>query len=207
MFAGKDRGQYSPLANDVCDIVNALTICDIIDDYLTHASCIKPPFDSIFAVLIDKIDMNRDIKFIAVHCTASTQKTSVATLLNEFKARGWKQPGYHYVVCPDGKVEQLLREESTSNGVKGFNSISINVAYIGGVTMENGKLKAVDNRTDAQKASLIKLLKELRGRYPKATIQGHRDFSPDTNGNGIIDPWERIKECPCFDAKIEYKDI
>ena len=73
--------------------------------------------------------------------------------------------------------------------------------------MENGKLKGVDNRTDAQKASLISLLKELKGRYPKAVIQGHRDFSPDTNGNGIIDPWERIKECPCFDAKIEYKDI
>ena len=91
-----------------------------------------------------------------------------------------------------------------SNGVQGYNSTSINVAYIGGI---DSKGKAVDNRTDAQKASLIKLLKELRDRYPKAQILGHRDISPDTNHNGKIDSWERIKECPCFDAMIEYKGI
>lgn len=91
-----------------------------------------------------------------------------------------------------------------SNGVQGYNSTSINVAYIGGI---DSKGKAVDNRTDAQKASLKKLLKELRGRYPKAQILGHRDISPDTNHNGKVDSWERIKECPCFDAMIEYKGI
>ena len=29
---------------------------------------------------------------------------------------------------------------------------------------------------------------------------GHRDLSPDLNGNGEIEPEEWIKECPCFDA-------
>ena len=58
--------------------------------------------------------------------------------------------------------------------------------------------KATDNRTDAQKASLVKLLKELRCRYPNAQILGHRDISPDTNHNGKVDSWERIKECPCL---------
>jgi hypothetical protein len=28
-------------------------------------------------------------------------------------------------------------------------------------------------------------------------------LSPDTNYNGIVDPWERIKECPCFEVKAE----
>ncbi|MBP9617825.1 MAG: N-acetylmuramoyl-L-alanine amidase, partial [Bacteroides sp.] len=23
------------------------------------------------------------------------------------------------------------------------------------------------------------------------------------NYNGIVDPWERIKECPCFEVKAE----
>jgi hypothetical protein len=47
----------------------------------------------------------------------------------------------------------------------------------------------------------------INGKYPKAIIMGHRDTSKDTNHNGIIDPWERIKECPCFDAMVEYKDL
>jgi N-acetylmuramoyl-L-alanine amidase len=48
---------------------------------------------------------------------------------------------------------------------------------------------------------------DLRKLYPKARISGHRDFSPDLNHNGIVEPSEWIKQCPCFDAKEEYKRI
>ena len=58
-----------------------------------------------------------------------------------------------------------------------------------------------------QSWSVDALLKELRNRYPEAKIMGHRDISPDKNHNGVVDPWERIKECPCFDAIPEYADI
>ena len=146
----------------------------------------------------------RSIKRIFVHCTAGSQKQTVADLLAEFKRKGWRNPGYHVVITPDGECHQLLDYEKVSNGVKGYNSTSINVAYMGGI---DSKLNPVDNRTDEQKQSLVRLLKELKGRYPKAQILGHRDISPDTNHNGIVDPWERIKECPCFDAKEEYKDL
>lgn len=149
----------------------------------------------------------RNIKYIAVHCTAGSQRTTIPDLLAVFKARGFKAPGYHYVISADGVIHQLLGEDQVSNGVKGFNSVSINVAYIGGVISQEGVLKSVDNRTPEQKASLRKLLEALKQRYPQAVIQGHRDFSPDTNGNGVVDPWERIKDCPCFDAKVEYADI
>lgn len=146
----------------------------------------------------------RNIKYIAVHCTAGSQRQTVSDLMAEFRRKGWVYPGYHYVVSPDGKIMQLLDEDKVSNGVKGFNSVSVNVAYIGGIDA-NGK--GIDNRTDAQKKALRRLLANLKRKYPEAVIQGHRDFSPDTNGNGIVDPWERIKECPCFDAKKEYSDI
>lgn len=146
----------------------------------------------------------RKIKRIFIHCTAGSQKQTVADLRAEFKRKGWKNPGYHYVISPDGAITQLLDEQQVSNGVKGYNQTSINVAYVGGI---DSKGNAVDNRTEAQKASLKKLLKELRDRYPKAQILGHRDISPDTNHNGKVDSWERIKECPCFDAMIEYKGI
>lgn len=149
----------------------------------------------------------RSIKHIVVHCTASSQKTTIKTLLGFFKARGWRMPGYHYAITTDGAIHQLLDEACIANGVKGHNAHSIHVAYIGGVEMREGKLVSVDNRTPEQKDSLLVLLSELKARYPEAIIQGHRDFSPDINGNGIVDRWERIKDCPCFDAKIEYKDL
>lgn len=146
----------------------------------------------------------RNIQYIAVHCTASHQSQTIEGLKQEFKRKGWVNPGYHYVISPDGKITQLLDEENVSNGVKGFNSVSINVAYIGGIDV-NGK--PIDNRTDAQKASLRSLLKMLHKKYPAAVIQGHRDFSPDLNKDGKITPNEWMKSCPCFNAKEEYSNL
>lgn len=146
----------------------------------------------------------RKIERIFVHCTASHQTASVNDIKNEFKRKGWKNPGYHYIVDPGGAIHQLLDDDKVSNGVRGYNQTSINVAYIGGIDAEG---KAMDNRTGPQKKALAKLLRLLRSRYPDAVILGHRDISPDTNGNGTVDPWERIKECPCFDAKTEYAGL
>lgn len=146
----------------------------------------------------------RDIKYIAVHCTAGSQKTSIAALIATWHKRGWKKPGYHYVVTSGGHIEKLLDESQPSNGVKGYNAVTVNVAYIGGIDSSG---KPVDNRTPEQKAALCFLLEQLKAKYPKAVIQGHRDFSPDSNGDGEISEDEFIKYCPCFDAKDEYKNL
>lgn len=143
----------------------------------------------------------RNIKYIFVHCTASQQTATVQQILKEFTQRGWRIPGYHYIVDPKGMLTQLVAEDRASNGVKGYNAESINVAYIGGI---DSKKKAIDNRTPEQKKTLLNILTRLKKKYPNAIIMGHRDISPDKNHNGIVDPWERIKECPCFDAKTEY---
>jgi N-acetylmuramoyl-L-alanine amidase len=146
----------------------------------------------------------RKIKYIAVHCTASSQRWGETELRAEFKRKGWRHPGYNYIVEAQGVIKQLADDNVVTNGVKGFNSSTINVAWVGGIDL-CGRPK--DNRTDAQKHCLRELLRILKKRYPDAIIKGHRDFSPDKNGNGVVDPWERIKECPCFDAMVEYKDI
>lgn len=132
-----------------------------------------------------------------MHCTAGSQKQTLKDLLNEFRAKGWKSPGYHYVVFPDGRVDALLAEDKVSNGVQGFNSTAINVAYVGGI---NSRGKAEDNRTEAQKVALINLLKELKARYPNAKIMGHRDIWGKN-------PSKWKKQCPCFDAEEEYSNI
>ena len=126
----------------------------------------------------------REIRWIAIHCTATSQNVKVETILNNWKRKGWKRPGYHYLIDKDGIIHNLLPEEQFSNGVKGYNMQTINVCYIGG--------KDVDDRTDAQKAIMLGLLKHLKSKYPNALIQGHRDF-PNVN-----------KACPRFNAKEEY---
>lgn len=147
-----------------------------------------------------------------MHCTASWQNTTtVESLKAEFRQKGWKAPGYHWVIFPNGKVVQMLEENKVANGVKNYNSTAIHVAYVGGIgRIRDGKnydTISVDNRTPEQKLALFDLLTKLKLKYKSAMIMGHRDISPDLNHNGVIDPWERIKDCPCFDAMVEYMDL
>jgi N-acetylmuramoyl-L-alanine amidase len=128
-----------------------------------------------------------------VHCTATSQKTSISAIQSYWKNQlGWKMPGYHFIIKPDGEAVPLLPIEQVSNGVAGFNSVLINISYIGGVDANN---KPLDNRTPAQKATLLKLLTDLKKKFPTAIIQGHKDF-PSVK-----------KACPSFDAKKEYKNV
>ena len=147
----------------------------------------------------------RKIERIFVHCTASSQKATVQSILAEFRRKKWRVPVYHWLIDKDGKITQLVDENIVANGVKGYNSTSVHVAYIGGIDKQHPN--GIDTRTKDQKAALEILLTQLHQRYPNAEILGHRDISPDTNHNGKVDSWERIKECPCFDAKIEYAHI
>jgi N-acetylmuramoyl-L-alanine amidase len=135
----------------------------------------------------------RVIKYLAVHCTATSQTVSISAIQSYWKNQlGWKMPGYHFIIKHDGEVVNLLPIKQVSNGVQGFNSQTINISYIGGVDAKNVPL---DNRTPQQKATLLKLLRELKQKFPTAIIQGHRDF-PNVK-----------KACPSFDAKKEYKDL
>ena len=135
----------------------------------------------------------RDIKYIAVHCTAGPATQTTKAIKDYWKNNlGWKSVGYHYLINADGTIEQLAQESEITNGVAGFNSVTVNISYKGGVDAAN---KPKDTRTPQQKESILKLLKELKKRYPKAIIQGHKDF-PNVK-----------KACPSFEAKQEYKNI
>lgn len=140
----------------------------------------------------------REIKRIFVHCTAGPQTQTVAEIQKYWKTvNKWTSPGYHYIIKPDGEIVPLQPEDKPSNGVAGYNSTSINVCYIGGVDKQG---RPVDNRTEAQKESLRKILKELKTRYPDAVIMGHREIWG-------LDKSKWKKMCPCFPAGEEYKNI
>ena len=143
----------------------------------------------------------RKIKRIFVHCTGSPAHATVESIQQHFRALGWKNPGYHYLVAADGAVTKMQDLDKIANGVRGYNATAVHVAYIGGLTASG---KAEDTRTDAQRTALRSLLLNLRRRYPSAEILGHRDISPDLNQDGKIENSEYIKMCPCFDARKEY---
>lgn len=155
----------------------------------------------------------RTITDLIVHCTATKPgvKVNVDVIDGWHKERGFKkQPqsgricGYHFVILPDGTIETGRYLSEIGAHVSGQNSRSIGICYVGGLDA-NGK--AADTRTPEQKEALIWLLMRLAVMFPDATIKGHRDYSPDLNGDGIIEPWEFMKECPCFDAQKEYINL
>ena len=136
----------------------------------------------------------RDIHYLVVHCSATKEGKDfgVDDFRKWHKRKGWSDIGYHYVVRLDGTIEDGRPIEKIGAGVRGYNSNSIHVCYTGGVD-EN--IKPKDTRTKEQKESLFYLLTDLKRRFPKAEILGHRDF-PDVR-----------KACPSFDAKGEYHNI
>lgn len=136
----------------------------------------------------------RKITEIIVHCsdTPAGRDVRAADIKRwHVKDNGWADIGYHYVIDLDGTIEAGRDVETIGAHCKGHNQNSIGICYVGGRNMHT--YEPADTRTDAQKASLVLLLKYLRSRYPQARIYGHRDFSD--------------KACPCFDAKTEYKDL
>lgn len=143
----------------------------------------------------------RKVDLIVVHCTGAPQTQSVEVIQNFWKkSLGWKSPGYHKIIEANGNVVTLAPPEQITNGVKGFNARSYHISYVGG---QNGK----DNRTQAQKIALEQEVRKAKELFPNARIVGHRDLSPDLNGDGIITPDEWTKECPSFEVKDWLKEI
>lgn len=133
-----------------------------------------------------------------MHCTATPVTATIENIRRYWKeVLGWANPGYHYIIKRDGEIISITDEDRIANGVAGNNRYSIHISYIGGV---DEKGKPLDNRTMEQKEAMYGKLIELAKKYPDVIIRGHRDFSPDKNSNGIIEPFEWIKGCPSFDV-------
>jgi N-acetyl-anhydromuramyl-L-alanine amidase AmpD len=137
--------------------------------------------------------------FIVVHCSATkaTLDIGVREITQWHIQRGFDTVGYHYVIRRSGELETGRRESAIGAHVRGHNANSIGICLAGGVDAHN---KPENNFTVQQFATLELLLKQLKDRYPTARTLGHRDLSPDKNGDGKITPNEFIKACPSFDV-------
>lgn len=164
---------------------------------------------------------SRLIDEIIIHCSATKEgkECSSGQISAAHKARRFssyvdaegrtRYIGYHFLIHLDGTIEACRPISRIGCHASGHNSRSIGICYIGGLDARDTDGRMIkDTRTPAQKAALIRLIKHLKAEYPTIKrVIGHRDTSPDLNGNGIIDPYEWIKGCPCFDAITEYQNL
>lgn len=151
-----------------------------------------------------------DIDSIVIHCSATREGLDVrASDLDKWhKERGFAMIGYNYVIDIDGTIEvgRPLSMEGAHCSTKGFSSFSYNkhsigICYIGGLDKYGN---AKDTRTIAQKMAMQELVYNLVNTYPIVDILGHRDTSPDLNGDKKITQNEWIKVCPCFSVRDEF---
>ena len=142
----------------------------------------------------------REINLIVIHCSATREDRCFTEhdLEECHRRRGFEGAGYHFYIRKDGKIITTRPVERAGAHAKGFNAHSIGICYEGGLDC-NGRPK--DTRTEWQKHSMRVLVRVLLKEYPGSRVCGHRDLSPDLNGNGEIEPEEWIKACPCFEVK------
>ncbi len=143
----------------------------------------------------------RTINYIVVHCSATREDRpfTVEALRAAHLGRGFSDIGYHYYIRRDGTVVNTRPLALAGAHVKGYNKYSIGICYEGGL---DARGCPKDTRTPEQRAALRLLVHQLLRRFRgNVRVCGHRDLSPDRNGDGVVEPEEWVKVCPCFEVE------
>jgi N-acetylmuramoyl-L-alanine amidase len=144
----------------------------------------------------------KPIDRIILHCTATPAGREVRhDDLRRWHVdeRGWSHIGYHTLVTLAGECIPCRPEQYQGAHTRGQNNGSIGIAYAGGLSPRTNK--AVDTRTDAQRAGIERAFDAATLQYgalhadgsKRLLIFGHRDFAN--------------KACPSFDTHAEYGDV
>jgi len=159
--------------------------------------------------------VSRDIRLLVVHCSDTPNEATLfgpppkmepfpVERINEWhRKRGFRRDpeamkrmnprldaiGYHFVIYRNGAIETGRHPDEVGAHVKGFNQKSLGVCLLG-----------TDKFTLEQWAALKKLVAVQRANYPGLALLGHRDLSPDKDGDGRVEPHEWLKTCPGFDV-------
>lgn len=121
-------------------------------------------------------------------------------------AKGWSGIGYHFYITRDGNMAPGRPLNKQGAHVGGFNKDNVGICLEGGLNDDTGKPE--DNFTEAQMDQLRYVITEMQSNYgiKDDNVKGHRDWFGDTNGDGVIDSRDWLKECPCFDVKSKLND-
>lgn len=132
----------------------------------------------------------REIDKIIIHCTATPEgrNITVKEVRQWHLARGFNDIGYHYVILLDGTVQTGRPVSRIGAHVKGQNTGSIGIAYVGGIDRSGA---AKDTLNPAQETAMVNLINDLRERFGHLTLHGHNEFDN--------------KACPSFNVKTKFQ--
>lgn len=132
----------------------------------------------------------RFLKEIIVHSTATPEGMDVQpeSIREWHKERGFSDIGYHFIIMLNGDIRQGRPLAEMGAHCKRHNKGTVGIAYAGGT---DGRGKAKDTRTDAQKEAMKRLIMWLVWKYGIWIVSGHRDYT--------------ATQCPSFNAKAEYQ--
>ena len=130
----------------------------------------------------------RPINEIIIHCAATPEgrEVSVKTIDSWHRQRGWSGIGYHYVVHLDGSISRGRPVHKTGAHVRGKNTGTIGICYVGGTAAHSVKVPK-DTRTPAQKKALYNLTLDLAKMYNVKKVSGHDQYAN--------------KACPSFSVR------
>lgn len=169
----------------------------------------------------------RSITDIVIHCSATPNGrfVSIHEVDRWHRARGFARKmryrerlnfaveccGYHGLIYTTGFYCSARHFDEWGAHVKGSNARSIGLCMIGTDHFTAEQWTALKWRV----VSTVRLLADQRGKVGQCEtpqqavamagdlgirIQGHRDFSPDIDGDGVVEDWEWLKTCPGFDV-------
>lgn len=134
------------------------------------------------------------IKFLTIHCAATPEGRDVkAATVDSWDIAKFGQVSYHGIIELDGTYVVGLPDTKKGAHVGGKNSGNIGICYVGGMDKQMKKPK--DTRTDAQKATMRRIVIQYRAKYPGIIVRGHRDWP------GVA------KACPSFDVAEWLKSV
>jgi N-acetylmuramoyl-L-alanine amidase len=159
----------------------------------------------------------KELKYLIIHCTATREGQSIGA--EHVKAwhtapppagRGWSKVGYSDLILLDGdrhkfvhhNGDAFIQSSEITNGVKGMNSISRHVCYVGGLSADGKKTE--NTLTNAQSQTLEEIIREVIGYKPDILIAGHNQFDNKACPSFFVPTYLRMVGIP--EKNIYLKD-
>lgn len=159
--------------------------------------------------------ITRLVTALVLHCSATPSgqylKGAAPVVIDGWHlARGFKRSalaglafnsdlaaiGYHYVIDINGQVWTGRHVDEVGAHVAGHNAQTIGICLVGGA---QARASYTLDQWQAL-AALVRRLLPLMPPQPQPRVLGHRDLSPDADGDGKITSRDWLKTCPGFDV-------
>ena len=144
------------------------------------------------------------IHTIVIHYSATypDQDYPWAQLVADHIQRGFRTGGYHWYIRRDGTLIEGRPEYEMGAHVRGHNSGTLGICFEGGLERETGPTVGHWNPTPEQEACLVRLIRDIQGRWPGARrVVGHKDLAktecPGLPKGGVAEWWaEQARSAP-----------